>query len=349
MIKGKNPTLLKVSYVKPDSKTARKEVFQVLYNDDEGNVYYAEEPAEADIYIVKPEYRTYDLQKPEERIDHCDKVRVPISQIRYRIAKEAGDWGKSIIQQATDRHDFKLLNQLYKWPYAYGCDFQPEFYFMHDWYQKYELKMPHLSKAFMDIEIDMIDYTVDMDRVENSAYAPVNAITIILEDTDEAWTFILKPYIPPTLGRDDEEYNARYDKYRMQLNDHEYLMTHLDEFYQDLHESFDETYGYINYHVREYEQEIELIADAFRLINTRKPNFCEIWNSSFDCAYLVARIEALGYDPKSIICHPDIPYPVCAFKQDRSTYILAKQTPVFYVTSYTQYICQMRVNIIMPA
>ena len=342
MIKAKNPTLLNVSYVRPNKRLEQKECFQVIYIDDNGEVQYTDEPADVDIFIVKPEYRTYSYNKPEERIEHMDKVRVRYSKIRYKIAEEAGEWGKNIIEQSYQQNDYRLLNQLYKWPYAYVCDFQPEYYYMKQWYDKYPLKTPKLTKAFLDIETDMIDYKIDLDDIPNTAYSPVNLVTVVLDETKDVYTFVLRPYVPPRNGRSDKEYKKRYDLYEKQLKDHQKMMNNMNQFIDSLHDEFDKTYGHLNYHIREYEKEIDLIADIFRLINTRKPNFCMEWNMRFDIQYIYYRIIALGYDPVSIMCHPDFKHQKCYFKVDTSTYKIEKQYDFFYCSSYTQFICQMR-------
>ena len=344
MIYGRNPMLLNVTYQKPIKKYDQKECFKVTYVDDSGQIRYSEEPGEADIYIVKPEYRTYTYTKPEELISHCDKIRTPISEIRYVILKAAGDWGAAILKKARETNDFKILNQAYKWPYAYKCDFQPEYYFIDDWYHKYTLNPRKITESFLDIETDLMDYQTDLDNIPGSAYAPVNCAVVVLEDSREVFQFILRPYEPPKLGRSEEEYKERYALYQKQLKDHQYLMSHLDEYYESCRKDFEPVYGPMTYHLREYEQEIELIADIFRLINNRKPMFCEMWNMRFDIQYLYYRIQTLGYDPKSIMCHPDFSEPKCYFKADRSTYLVEKQQDVFVCSSYTMYICQMRTN-----
>ena len=342
MFKGINPTLLNVTYIKPTKENGGKEYFEVIYKDDNGEIQRIEEPALADIWFVKKEYRNYDYNKPEERMERMYEVSVPIKNVRMQIAKEMGEEGEEFIKRCYDTRNFKALNQLYKWPYCYRCDFLPEYYYMRRWYSKYKVGNIKLSKAFIDIETDLMDYQLDMDNIPNTAYSPVNLITITLEDTNESWTFILRPYVPSKMGRTDEEYDERYKLYEKQLNDHNYLMSHMGEFIDDLNKSFDPVYGHTDYHIREYEKEIDLIADAFRLINTRKPNFCMIWNMRFDIQYLYYRIIALGYDPASIICHKDFENRRCYFKVDRSTFLLEKQYDYFYCSSYTQYICQMR-------
>lgn len=343
MILGENPILLNVSYIKARKDENIKEHFEVIYKTEDGKVHKSDEPAMADIYIVKPEFRDYNYNKPQERIEKMDKLTVPISKIRYVIANEMGNEGKEIIERSFQERNPKLLNQLYKWPFCYGCDFQPEYYYYKNWYEKYEIaKNIKLTKSFLDIETDLMDYTIDLDNVASTPWAPVNVVTIILEETLDVYTFVLRPYKPPRLGRSEQEYAERYAMYEKQLRDHLYLMSHMNEFIKDLHDSFDDTYGYLNYHIREYEEEIDLIADLFRLINQRKPNFCMIWNMRFDIQYLFYRIMALGYDPKEVMCSNDFKQKKCYFKVDRSTYLLEKQYDYFYCSSYTQYICQMR-------
>jgi hypothetical protein len=188
-----------------------------------------------------------------------------------------------------------------------------------------------------------MDNITDLENIYLTAYSPVNVVTIILEETKESYTFILHPYKPSSsLGLSDDEYKTRYSLYEKQLKDHNDLMNNLNSFIKDLHDSFDDVYGNIKYSIREYEKEIELIADVFRLINLKKPNFCMIWNMRFDIQYLLERIKVLGYDPKSIMCHPDFKNPNCYFHIDKMTFRIEKQYDYFYCSSYTQFICQMR-------
>lgn len=344
MIKAKNPTLLKVTYIKPPRKgeVGRPEAFEVIYKDDFGNVQTSYEPANADIYITKPEYRNYNYTKPQERIDHMDKFRVPISKIQNTLLKESGDYGKQLYHQAMSEKNFGKLRQIYKWNYCYGCDFLPEFYYMNDWYKKYTLGTPKLSVAFLDIETDVLDYQPNMDKISDTAHAPVNVVTVIMEDQKEAVTFILRPYEPSREGRSEAQYRERYKLYQQQLKAHEYLMNHKPEFIQDLHKRFDKTYGYLKYYINEYESEVKLIKDVFGYINKRKPNFLLTWNMRFDIQYLYYRLKELGEDPADVMCDPSFADRKCYFKTDTSTYEIPKQYDYFYCTSFVQYICQMR-------
>lgn len=340
MIVGKNPTLLNVKYVRPSKTT--EECFEVIYKDDEGVVRLSIEKPEIDIWFVKPEYRDFDYNKPQFEMSKMYTVRTKVSEVAKTIASEMGEEGLNFIKACLNARDYKRINQVFKWPYVFKADFQPEYYFMDEWYKKYPLNYPKLSKGFLDIETDIIDYKPNLDDVPNTAHAPVNLVTVILEDTNESWTFVLKPYKPSPLGLNEKEWKTRYEMYESQLKQHEKIFADTSVILKDIHDRFDGMYGYIDYHIREYEKEIDLIADVFRLINNRKPNFMLTWNMRFDIQYLFYRIRTLGYYPESIMCHPDFENKRCSFVLDRSTYLIEKQYDYFYCSSYTQYICQMR-------
>lgn len=345
MIIGKFPKLLNVTYIRPNKKSSPEveESFEVIYVDDNGLVRKSNEPALAEIWFVKPELRTFNYNKPQEKMENMFSKQVQISQIKYEIAKEIGPEGDSFIKNCFNTRDYKSLDKLFGWRYAFGCDFQPEFYYMKEWYNKYPLQDVKLSKAFIDIETDLMDYLPDLDNLAGSAYAPVNCATVILDSTKEVFTFILNPYKPSRLTYPTESaYNDRMALYSKQLEQHNKLLENLSLFTNELNESFDSTYGSLKYQIRNYEKEIDLIADIFRLLNDRKPNFCLAWNMRFDIQYLYERIKAVGYDPKSIMCNPDFDIQRCFFKLDKIAYQISRQQDYFYCSSYTQYICQMR-------
>lgn len=342
MIYGTNPTLLNVTYIKPDRAKQIKESFEVIYKTEDGSVHLSNEPAEVDIYFTKEKFRNYNYNKPQEQLTKLDKKRVLFSQIRYEIAKEIGDDGLKFIEYCYQNKIPGDLNRLYGWRFCYLCDFQPEFYFIKDWYSKYKIVTPELSKAFIDIEIDMIDFHVDLSDLRGNAYAPVNCATIFFEDTKDCLTFVLRPKAPSKISYGDQnELSEREQLFRDQEKQNNELFNNLSDFKNELHSSFDEMYGSINYNIKEFDNEMYLIYEIFKEINKRKPNYCLIWNMRFDIQYLIERIKILGYDPRTVICHPDFKNPYCYIKLDPS-YEIKKQSDYFYCSSYTQYICQMR-------
>lgn len=344
MIHGKSPQLLNVTYVRPSKFTEDKECFEVIYYDDDGNLRKSDESPEVDIYFTKPELRepsTY--HRPEVRLDRLEKHRVPFSKIKKEIENEMGEIGHQFYRSCIAEQRYRDLDDLYLWPHSFRADFQPEFYYRHEWHRRYGLPSKvKLTKAFMDIEVDQIDDMTNFDDIANSAVCPVNCTTLIFEESKEVFTFVLRPYEPGTRGRDQRGYQARLARYRKQLATHGTIMSDLPKVYDKLHELFDRTYGELSYEILEFESEIELIRSIFKHINDRKPNFCLTWNMRFDIQYLYHRIKQLGYDPAEIMCHPEFKRRTCYFKQDKAAFDIKKQCDYFYCSSYTMYICQMR-------
>lgn len=344
MIKGNNLMLLNMTYIKEDKSKNIKECFEVIYKDvDTNKVYVSYEDPTVDIYITKEEYRDHSYNKPQELMSKLNKVECNYSDIPFQIASAIGKTGLDFMFSALREKDFNKIKHLYLWPYCYKCDFQPEYYYLSRWQKEHELPIKAKpSKAFLDIETDILDNIVDLKNIRNSANAPVNLMTLILDETNESYTFILEPHEPKKLNYSDKQFQKRVELYQKQLKAHEWLLTHKDEFIKNLHDRFDQTYGTINYHLRIYKSEIEMIKDLFQLLHQRKPNFVLIWNMRFDIQYLYYRIIELGYDPADIMCHPDFKYKRCYFKEDNTTQKLVKQFDYFYVSSYSQFICQMR-------
>ena len=86
-----------------------------------------------------------------------------------------------------------------------------------------------------------------------------------------------------------------------------------------------------------------LIADLFNLINNKKPDFILAWNMAFDIPYIIDRIKMLGYDPASILSHPDFKFKHCEYFVDRTEKFdeLAERGDNACITSYTVFLDQM--------
>ena len=93
MIYGENPTLLNVTYIKPDKAKKIPESFEVIYKTEDGSVHSSNEPAEVTIYFTKEKFRNHSYNKQQELLTRLEPRRVLVSKIKYEIAKEIGQEG----------------------------------------------------------------------------------------------------------------------------------------------------------------------------------------------------------------------------------------------------------------
>jgi len=68
------------------------------------------------------------------------------------------------------------------------------------------------------------------------------------------------------------------------------------------------------------------------------PDFCGIWNASFDMQTIMNRLDKLGRKKENIMCHPDFPLKRCFYYEDRKVQKPADKGDYFESCSYTQYI-----------
>ena len=126
-----------------------------------------------------------------------------------------------------------------------------------------------------------------------------------------------------------------------------------DRFFEDLRNMVITSVGGINkfkklkldniqYKIMFYDEEIKLIHDIFRVINTLQPDFMLAWNMAFDIPYIIERIKKLDHNPADIMCHPDFPYKEAWYWIDeRNKNSFAERTDYAVISSYTVYLDQM--------
>lgn len=91
--------------------------------------------------------------------------------------------------------------------------------------------------------------------------------------------------------------------------------------------------------------ELDGIKWIFKQLHNDKPEFCVIWNISFDLQYYLDRIQVLGGDARKIMCHPDVPfkYRKANLRIDNNKKVghPTQKWHVATVSGYTKYICSM--------
>lgn len=312
---GRNLMLCNMVYQGPLKSTDWHDYLSIVYRDlDTGKkeIMTIEDPTYT-IYIVKPEFRTFRKPRHFLLLDQLDPKVIKYKN-RYReIAKIAGPQYEKLLKDPTFDKRY-----LMKYPYVLGADIDIETVYRTMWAELLSndsQKQP--DTAFLDIEVD----TIDINGFPHDGEAPINAITIIHEKERISYTFLLdngkNPLIPE-------------------------FVNNISNFQKELHEMFDEKYGYYEYKIYMFTDEVELIKASFQLINVIRPDMCGIWNMSFDIPYIIDRLKVLNIDPATIMTHSDFPYPTCNYYVDRNSKDFRDKKDFFSDASYTHYRCQQR-------
>ena len=180
VLKGRQLMLCDVIYQRGSKKTDWKDYINIIYRDmvtGKKDIYTIEEP-EIDIFIVKEEYRNF--KKPRHFIEK-DKVEtktVKYKNVLWEIAKIGGEGTMEFYKT----HSMKERKDLYKYPYVLGADVPIETYYRCLWNEQVgNCEKVDIHKAFLDIEVDQINYE---GNIAKKGECPVNAVTIIDDKTD---------------------------------------------------------------------------------------------------------------------------------------------------------------------
>lgn len=329
-----------------DVKYHRKpECFEVVYYSpitDQLEVKY-EEPI-VDIWFLKEEYRTNQYQISQAEIDKCYPVYCKVSQIPQAIAINiGGEYKKFFDENSKTMSHMDLADHMNKCPWVFKSDFVPDVYFRLRWLKKYgdHVDVSKVTYGFLDIETDVLDKTINIKDIKDVTQ-PVNAVTVILPHKKICAVLILGP----------RPKHKIHPKFHMLLNkqqvEFDWLVNHQEEFKRMIVEDDEDNKKYlkdydIRLHIFDFNDEIKLIKTVFDYINKYRPMFCLSWNAKFDDAYLMNRIEYLGYDPKDIIIPKEFKTDMLYYKEDNSKNFAVKTSRDWWYTStYTIYLCQMR-------
>ena len=348
---GKEPNkessmLWDIQYVKQNKREGTPDYLYLIWRDlntQEKYLKCIQEP-EIDIYFEKEELRNHRYNKNYERIENLNKKTVKYKDIIYEIANEIGERGRQFLNNAFQTRNYQKLSELMLYPYAFGVDYDAPSWYRIKWLREMDNDIPKkLHKGYLDIEVDGIE----VDGMPSAQDCPVNAITLIDDWNMTSYTFLLvnrEYHEKDTTHMSNKQIKNEWKRRCMYEHMHEEqrkLMENDMVLKNQLHDLFDEFYGYIDYKIYYYEDERKMLVHFFQLINKLKLDFIGIWNISFDIPYLIERCEALGLDPTHVMCHPDFPVKQCYFKADKRNHDIKNKSDTFILSSYTRFICQM--------
>lgn len=341
-----NSMLCDIQYVRANRKKGTPDYLYIIWRDlktQEKHLQCIPEP-KIDIYFEKDELRSHTYNKNYEHIENLNKKTVKFKDIIFAIADDMGERGKQMLSNAFETRNYSMLNKFLLYPYVYGADYDCASWYRVQWLKNLDNQLPKkLHKGFLDIEVDGFEVR----GMPSPTDCPVNAITIIDGWDKTVYTFLLthREFIPKNKTRmSKSELQAEEQReamYNSMYEQQDYLQSHLDEFNEELHATFDESYGNLEYKQYFYTDERKMLVHLFQLINTIKSDFIGIWNISFDIPYLIERMRALGLDPTEIMSHPDFPVKYCNFKADTINHDIKNKSDNFLLSSYTTFYDQM--------
>lgn len=344
-----NAMLVDIQYVKPNHRAGKKDYLYIIWKDldtMEKHLQIIEEPM-MDIYFEKPEYRTHLYNKNYARLKEVEKHSCKYKDIIHEIAKEQGPQGLNRLQDCYNTGNYKALREFHLYPYVFGSDFDIRAWYRYKWMQFYDNMRPKkISKGFLDIEVDIMESIGSPSPIDN----PIDLVTIIDGEKKHSYTFGLIGVDYPKKGMDLSKLpeNERFEEekkkilYKERLEQQKYWSTHIDELTAEAHNLFDESYPGFSFDFYFYTDEGMMLCHLFQLINRLKLDFIEIWNMAFDIPFIHDRLDALGFNPADVMCHPDFPSKECWFKKDHINFQIKNKSDSFTCSSYTIFTDQMR-------
>lgn len=323
----------------------KPECFEIVYlNPITHQLEVQYEDPIVDIWFLKEEYRTNKYQISQAEIDKCYPVYCKVSQISKTIATNIGGaWGAWYEEHKDDQDRFSINKHMAECPWVFKADLQPDVYFRLRWLQKYgdTIDVSKVTDVFLDIEIDVLDKTVDPKNIKDVTQ-PVNAVTVILPANKICAVMMLGPRPKSKLH---PKFHTLLQKQEVE---YKWVYEHQEEFKRMIVEEDQDNKrvleGYdIRLHFFDFQDEIKMIKTVYDYINKYRPMFCLSWNGKFDHNYLPERISYLGYDPRDFIIPKEFKTDMLYYSEDKSGNFSFKNSRDWYHTStYTVYICQLR-------
>lgn len=331
--KGSDLTLLNTLYIRPhrdENNKMTKPVIILIYKDNVTGVKLKKEiyDPEYEYYMIKDEY-VEDYNKLIIEHDKVDKIKVPYRNLTKDIAERTGnlDFYYDNIKCGNAGENRRLHTH----PAVLGSDSNIEDHYRIKFSETYKNEIIPISKCYLDIELDNSGENFN-GIIEYGKY-PINAVTLCMEHINKSFTFLLR-----------YEDNESAEKFERELSPDTFL--ELKSFIREQvgGEKGEKKFGLsdMEYQIMFYDDEITLIVDLFKCINTYIPDFVMAWNMAFDIPYIIARLLVLGVYPPDVMCHPDFENKVVKyFVDERNENLYAERGDFATISSYSVYLDQM--------
>lgn len=346
---GSDLTLLNNIYIKPKKKDDGKYtdgIMNILFKDNTTGKKYIKE-------IKNPTYRfymanddvyldTHEFFIPEDKVH---PVEVPFANLEREIAKQTGN--EEFFYENIKTNNRYANKELHTHPRVYNSDSDIQDHYRARFDELYTNNIYPVTKSYLDIETKLcrihhnsLTGKKEFRRIIAGDFpepgeAPINAVTYISDDKKMIYTFLLRDPDNPSMVEFEKNigpdlFGRFFDLLKKTVGGKKKMAKYgLDKFE-------------IQFIFYDEEKEIDMIADLFRLINTDQPDFLLVWNMAFDIPYFIERIKNLGFDPKDIICSPEVKYKECEYYIDeKNKNEFAQRGDYANITCKTVYLDQM--------
>ena len=327
---GANITLLNVIYHKPkkNPETGKYDTgsLDIVFKDldtNEKKVQHIDDP-EYTYYManddVKCSYNRLFIEK-----DKVHPVTCKYREIKKSIAENTGnlDFFYDNLKSGNARENDRLFTV----KNVFNADMNIEDYYRYEFDKRYKNETYTPDKLYFDIEVDGINQRGDFPEMGE---CPINAVTLIHDGTKTVYTLLLENYKNPQI----EEFKKIKNLPNIIK---EFIKENVGGWKQETIFGLKD----FNYKVLFYDEEINLIADIFNIINTLKPDFALAWNIAFDLPYIIERIKVLGYSPEEIICHKDFKVKEAWYYIDTRANKFEEHGDYSQISAYTVYLDQL--------
>lgn len=291
-----------------------------------------------DIYTTKPEYmNNFKTQREaipfnmvdKHHVSYREKERFLYKMLSNNLLSAEDKMIKLTIDRGTELGNYSIKKEIHKWRHAYYSDFSIEEYVQTSAYMRYKATNFKITKSFLDIETDFEG--ASKADIEIGA-RPINAVTVTYDyDPLDIMNKHHKPKVFVYLLRNHKRYKEQA-----------HMEKHMGEFMMRVRSNFDEKYGEADYKISFYDDEAQMLYDIFKIQHMLKPDFCGIWNMSFDILYFQKRMIYLGLPQEVFFCHPDFKNTQTVFHIDkRYENDFKNRGDSFNCLSYTKYYDQM--------
>lgn len=284
---NKNIMPLNIYYSEGSRTQWHDDFIDIVFKDMDTGKKYVETilNPEMEVWIVKPEFRTFNyianlIEKPK-----CYPIRVHYKTRYSEVGKH--------LKCSSDQAKYS--------PYVCGLDVKIDHFYLMEFIKEYHNeKRKVLSMGFLDIENDILQ----CDGFPTPGEAPISAVTYIDVSQKQVYTICLRtcnvPHVPES-HKNYEKYKSLRAKFESMF---EHFETHIPEFIEEMHQSFDEDFGELGYNILIAPDERELLKMLSEIIRLCQNDYVFIWNAPYDVQNIFSRPANIGIDANDLIIDP---------------------------------------------